>query len=91
MPPRGIPFDDWNDEGDEWERAPVPSFRELYPNFDTGAVHPDRIYPVEHGAACKGHPRSEWYCEEYLWAYVRTPEIHFIGDSEVVPVREEFL
>jgi hypothetical protein len=89
--PRYAPFEDaWNDEGDEWERAPSPSFRELHPNFNTGAVHPELVYPIEHGPECKGHPQRE-YVEEYLWTYVRTPTIHFYGDSVIVPVSEEYL
>ena len=99
MPQRSAPFDDpwWDDEyDDEWARrySRGPSFRELHPNFDSGATHPDLIYPASCrcGDPCKGHPRSEGvYSEEYLWAYTRTPTIHFLGGSDVVPVREEYL
>lgn len=95
MPLRAIPFDyddDWDDEDEErWRsRPPRPSFREVHPDFDSGAVHPELIYPVEHGPSCKGHLQSG-YCEEYLWAYLRKPEIKFYGSAKIVPVREEYL
>lgn len=97
MPLGSSPFNDdwWSAEEEEqfrqlYERK-YPTFRELHPNFDSGAVHPELIYPAEHGDECKGHRRPEWYCEEYLWSYVRTPIIHFLGEANVVPVREEFL
>ena len=102
MPNRQLwssPFEDdwWREDEEEayWrERTRSPSFRELHPNFDSGAQHPDLIYPINcpDGDQCKGHPRSEGvYSEEYLWAYTRTPKINFLGQSNVVPVREEFL
>jgi hypothetical protein len=96
LPPRYGLFDDdwWDEDEDNYYRslpARGPTFRELHPHFDSGAVHPELIYPIEHGADCKGHPRPEWYIEEYLWSYERVPKIHFYGAANVVPVREEYL
>jgi hypothetical protein len=83
-------FEDYDDEDDFEQWRYGPAFREVHPDFNSGAVHPELIYPVEHGPECKGHLQRD-YIEEYLWAYVRTPRIHFLGNSELVPVREEFL
>lgn len=100
QPRRATPFDDpwWeDDDSDYWTRRSAtraPAFRELHPNFESGASHPNLIYPTNcpDGDQCKGHPRSEGvYSEEYLWAYTRVPQINFLGQSNVVPVREEFL
>ncbi len=102
MPQRSVPFepDPWWDEDyddDGWARRSAvlaPSFRQLHPDFDSGASHPELIYPADCpcGDQCKGHPRPEGvYSEEYLWAFTRTPTINFLGGSDVVPVREEYL
>jgi hypothetical protein len=98
-PRSGIPFDDPPDDWEEEDyytrlysgRPRPPSFRDLHPNFESGAVHPELIYPIEHGPDCEGHRRAEWYCEDYLWSYEKVPKINFLGSSNVVPVREEYL
>lgn len=63
-------------------------FAEEHPDFDTGAIHPDLIFPASHGPECKGHPREQWgdYPDEWKWTYVRSPRVYFLDDPNTVRV-----
>lgn len=83
-------MDDWTD--DEWYYEygePPKNFAEVYPDFDTGECNPGIVYPISHGADCKGHP--DYRYSDYKWAFVRVPPVPFQGDTNVVRPKEEYL